>query len=308
MDINQLRLFQKAALLEHMTRAADELKVAQPTLSKAVRRLETELGYPLFDRNGKNIRLNTNGHILLKHANAILGELRDLRIEMQEANKLCENEVVVCMQAASQLLPEIISGFTARHPWIRISITQESGEQERQWDVCIRERGRNVHVGNCMTVLKENIMAVFPPEHRLAGRSVVKLSELSRENFICLQKGWELRRITDEYCAMAGFTPNIVLESDNPATVRDMLELGIGVSLIPEITWKLRDSGRMRLVRVVEPVCRRHLAVFVQDRRYTPTAIVEFREYLADYFRLLQDSFSPCGDSEQAACAVPPSH
>lgn len=273
-----------------MTRAANELRVAQPALSKTIRQLETELGYLLFDRVGKNIHLNENGRILLKHANTILGELEDLRIEIQEANKHRENEVVVSMQAASQLLPRIISGFRSAHPNIKISITHESGEKAGRWDVAIQGSRHSVQTANNRTVLKEHILLALPREHRLAGKSVVKLSEVAGESFIGLQKGMALREITDEYCIMAGFTPTVALESDNPSTIRDLLELGIGVCLIPEITWKVKSNERIRLVKVVSPACRRYLNVVTQERSYTPGAVEHFKNFLVDFFKHLQDS------------------
>lgn len=275
-----------------MTRAANELQVAQPALSKTIRQLETELGYLLFDRVGKNIHLNANGRILLKHANAILGQLADLRVEIQEANKHRENEVIVSMQAASQLLPRIISGFRSTHPHIKISITQEGGEQADRWDVSIQGSRLSVQTTNSRTVLKENILLALPREHRLAGKGVVKLAELAGESFIGLQKGMALREITDEYCIMAGFTPTVVLESDNPSTIRDLLELGIGVCLIPEITWRLKSNERIRLVKVVSPVCRRYLNIVTQNRSYTPDAVEHFKEFLVEFFQELQESQS----------------
>ncbi len=290
MEITQLRLFQKVATLEHMTRAATELRIAQPALSKTIRQLETDLGYQLFDRVGKNIHLNGNGRILLKYANAILNELADLRIEIREANKHRENEVFLSMRAASQLLPRIISGFRDLHPGIRISITQENSGQGPRWDVGIQSSRLNVQAPNSRLVLKENILIALPRGHRLDGREEVRLAELADESFIGLQKGMSLREITDEYCVMAGFTPNVILESDNPSTIRDLLELGIGVCLIPEATWRLKSNDRIRLVKVVSPVCRRYLSLVTQNRSYTPDAVEHFKEFLVDFFRRLQDA------------------
>ncbi len=287
MEFNQLRFFQKVAVLEHMTRAANELGVAQPALSKIIRQLETELGCLLFDRVGKNIHLNGNGRILLKHANAVLNQLADLRIEIREANKHRENEVFLSMRAASQLLPRIISGFRERHPGIRISITQENSGQGPRWDVGIQSSRLNEQTANSRLVLRENILLALPRGHRLDGKSEVRLSDLADENFIALQKGMSLREITDEYCIMAGFTPNVILESDNPSTIRDLLELGIGVCLIPEATWKLKSNERIRLLRVTNPVCRRYLSLVTQPRSYTPGAVEHFKDFLVEFFKRL---------------------
>lgn len=287
MEINQLRLFRKIAVTEHMTKAAAELQVAQPALSKTVRQLETELGFTLFDRVGKNIYLNDNGRILLKHANIILNELEDARIEIQEANKLKENEVVLSMQAASKLLPDLISGFRQQHPQVKISIVQSDGSQGRKWDVCITSSRNSKLPANSKRLLNENILLAVPVEHRLASRESIRLEEVAKENFISLRKGSGLRDITDDYCLMAGFTPNVVLESDNPSTIRDLLQLGIGISLIPEVSWKGDADDRIRLMQISRPSCKRCIYLLSQNRSYTPRAVELFEEYVEDFFHNL---------------------
>ena len=82
MDIHSLIYFKKVAELQHFTRAAEELRVAQPSLSRTISALETELGVKLFDRVGKNVTLNRFGEILLRHTNAILQEMQDISTEL----------------------------------------------------------------------------------------------------------------------------------------------------------------------------------------------------------------------------------
>ena len=79
MEIHTLTYFKKVAELQHITRAAEELRVAQPSLSRTIAGLEAELGVRLFQRSGKNIRLNRSGEIVLHHTNRILRELQELR-------------------------------------------------------------------------------------------------------------------------------------------------------------------------------------------------------------------------------------
>src|SRR5215813_15375912 len=95
MDLLQLHYFQTVARLEHVTRAAEELRVAQPALSKTIARLETELGVPLFDRRGRRVALNTCGRAFLRHVERLFMALEDGRQELADLASLTRGTVTV---------------------------------------------------------------------------------------------------------------------------------------------------------------------------------------------------------------------
>lgn len=125
MDIHSLTYFKKVAELQHITRASEELHVAQPSLSRTISRLEKELGVQLFERSGKNIILNSYGEILLKHTNRILQELKDIEQEIGDAAGERSRTVTLSLYAASKLLPELVMAFKHEYPSIRLQIIQE---------------------------------------------------------------------------------------------------------------------------------------------------------------------------------------
>lgn len=134
-DLHSLIYFKKVAELQHLTRAAEELRVAQPSLSRTIAGLEAELGVKLFDRVGKGIVLNRNGAILLRHTNSVLRELADAQAELADQEAEGNRTVTISLFAASKLLPQLISDFKAEFPSIRLQIIQhdlrEQGEGER---------------------------------------------------------------------------------------------------------------------------------------------------------------------------------
>lgn len=291
MEIAQLRMFMKVAETENMTRAAQELQVAQPSISKTVRQLEDELGHTLFDRVGKYIYLNENGRILLKHARTILQELESAKTEIFEANNRRENEVILYMQAASKLLPELISAFRIRHPDIKLGIIQEDHRYNAKWDVCITSTRFSKPSPNSRSLLKESILLAVPRSHPLVAKEHVRLESVANESFIALHKGKALRQITDEYCRMAGFEPNIEIESDNPNVIRELLSLGIGVAMIPEITWDAKDyekDGNIKKLYISSPLCKRYINIITPERSYKPQAVQIFEDFLVEFFLKLQ--------------------
>lgn len=116
MELYQLEQFKAAAELSHITKAAQMLSISQPALSKNIHALEKELGYPLFDHIGKNIRLNRNGEILLRHVREIFCSLDNARRELEEANTNKAPSISLCVKAASKLLPEILQTYTDIQP------------------------------------------------------------------------------------------------------------------------------------------------------------------------------------------------
>ena len=132
MEIFQLKQFQAVAELEHMTRAAQRLNLAQPALSRTIRNLENELGVPLFDRDGRRMRLNENGRILLRYTRQILSSLQDARAEINARKTGTESRIQLCVHSATALLPQLLADFLDVYPDVRFEITQRIfGETEQ---------------------------------------------------------------------------------------------------------------------------------------------------------------------------------
>ena len=239
MDIHSLTYFKKVAELQHITRASEELHVAQPSLSRTISRLEKELGVQLFERSGKNIILNSYGEILLKHTNRILQELKDIEQEIGDAAGERSRTVTLSLYAASKLLPELVMAFKHDYPSIRLQIIQEdlTKNQPDGCDLTLFSSMQPCTQDQSASLIEEEILLALPESNPLSKRENLNLSEVAGEEFICLQQGKSLRTITDTFCKIAGFEPSVVLESDSPETVRELIRAGIGISFIPSITW-----------------------------------------------------------------------
>lgn len=287
MDFTQLRYFQVLARLEHSTRAAAELHIAQPALSRSIRGLEDALGLELFDRVGKRLRLNDNGRILLRHADTILQEIEDAKKELQDQRTRVNRHVSISMSAASKLLPGLIRGFKARYPDVTLEIKQQDpeGEFPGNCDIMISSSICPVEKANTITLMEEEICLAMPVSNPFSGHKKIRLQEVAEEPFICLFKGKSLRRVTDEYCRMAGFVPEIILESDSPGTVRELIALGVGLAFIPKITWQGMESDpNISLVEIEEPHCTRFINMTWQNNHYASKSSALLQNYLVEFF------------------------
>ena len=127
-NFTSLMYFQKVAELEHLTKAAEALHIAQPALSRTIRSMEEELDVSLFTHQGRNIHLTRDGHILLKYTNKILGSLDDLRQELQDSRDLQQLTVKLAIMSSSRLIPAFLMKFKEEYPETILEIVPQNSD------------------------------------------------------------------------------------------------------------------------------------------------------------------------------------
>jgi DNA-binding transcriptional LysR family regulator len=133
MDLRQLTYFVEIVRRGGFTRAAEAIHVAQPALSAAIRKLEAELGVTLLERGARRVALTADGRAFLTRAEAILGGVRGLELEMRERQGLLRGELAVAIPAmlATYALPAVVESFRARHPGIVLAEIERRGRTPR---------------------------------------------------------------------------------------------------------------------------------------------------------------------------------
>ncbi len=260
MDLTQLEYFQAAATLEHFTRAAEAAHVAQPALSRQIRTLETELGLPLFDRVGRGVRLTAAGRSILPRVERILAEVESIRRDVRAISSLDVGAVALGFlhSIGAHLLPSALAAFRARYPdigftlheaaWSELETLVQRGDLDLAITSPLPEPGKEL---SAIPLLRDELVAAVPPHHPLAQFGEVRLADLAHEPFIFLGASFgELRTITREACARAGFTPRIAFEAEGLATMRGLVGAGLGVALLPALASRVREEGGPA------PVCR----------------------------------------------------
>lgn len=288
MEFLQLQYFRKVAELEHMTKAAEELHIAQPALSKTISRLEEDVGVPLFDRKGRQIRLNAYGKAFLRKVDTALQALEDGRKEVQDMAGLERGRIFVAT-TTHKCFSDAIGDFIARHPGARLHISQAS-ETEKigklrkgELDLCITFPPIRQPDIEGIPFLTERILLAVPHGHPFAGRSSIRLAEAAAEPFICLKPENPFRTMTDDFCRQAGFAPNIVCEVDEHSAVGHFLRAGIGIAFLPENLLEKFDAP-FHVLEIVEPECIRTYQIAWMRNRYLSAAACEFRDFIVRRF------------------------
>ncbi|TDC99446.1 LysR family transcriptional regulator [Nonomuraea deserti] len=279
MELRQIRYFEAVARLLHFTRAADELRVAQPALSLQIRQLETELGVQLFDRTTRRVGLTDAGETLLPSARRIIAEADEARARLRDMTGLEAGRVTIGAQQsliASGVLLDVLVEFRDRRPGVDVVVREEAAEGSLAMLVeglvdLVLAMVDDVADDSAFLVeslFQEEVVFVVGHGHRLVG-AAVELPGLLAEPFIAFNEGAGLRRMLLRACVDAGFQPRIAYESGALGSIRAMAAAGLGVALLPLPVLrvpgppvKVLDTGvrLRRTISLVRPAERYHTA------------------------------------------------
>ncbi|MYY10341.1 LysR family transcriptional regulator [Streptomyces sp. SID4919] len=240
----RLAYFAGVARTEHVTRAAQEMQVPQSTLSRAMVRLEADLGVDLFARRGRTVALTPAGRTFLASVERALADIERAAEEVRADADPTGGKVAFGFlhTLGTETVPGLIRGFRADHPRVRFSLVQNYGEAmlERlragELDLCLTSPVPDAPDLEARRLDEQRLRLVVPGDHRLAGRRRIRLAEAADETFVTLEPGYGLRRITDDLCAAAGFRPRIAFEGEEAETLRGLVQAGLGVALLPPPT------------------------------------------------------------------------
>lgn len=286
MELLQLQYFQVIARTQNISAAANELHISQPSLSQLLKRLELEMGTPLFNRVGKHIELNTYGIIFLKYVNEIFASLDNAEMEIQAIRNLSAKTVNLSVMSASMLLPDIYCELKNTDPTLLLHILQNGQEHLPRRDELIISSDWKLpsDTSSNHVLLEEEIQLALPKEHPLLGKSSICLEDLSGESFISLSPDSSLSRILSHYFSTVFFEPDITTYIDNPDIMRKLLTAHAGLAFIPTLTWHGFSSGDVILRRVENLPMKRFLILSWNANAFLTPSIRLCRDVIINFF------------------------
>ncbi len=299
MDLLQLHYFRTVARLEHVTRAAEELRVAQPALSKTIARLEAELGVPLFGRRGRRVALNVCGRAFLRRVQRVFREMEDGRQELADLAGLAHGTVTVAATTL-RLLPDLLGAFLECRPGVKFRLSQAStAEMQEQLvsgeiDLCLASAPIVGPAIRSVELFTEDILLAVPPRHRLAGRGRIPLREVAAEPFISAKRGYWSRDLTDDACRQAGFIPDTICEGDEPGAIRSLVAAGLGIAFLPTSARRASAGPEVAWLHITEPVCQRTVSLVWREERYLSAATRRFQQFVVKYFASIPERIGEC--------------
>ncbi len=285
MELYQLEYFLEAARQRNFTRAAARLHLAQAALSEQIRKLESELGTPLFNRGRRESVLTAAGETLRIHAEALLDRAEAARCAVQDLAGLRGGRLTIgaIPSVSACLLPAAIAAFRKRHPLVELALLEGTSEAVAQWVESGRVEFGIVQLPTTGGSFDEHVLftepfvALVAKTHSAAKQRSISLAKLAHESFV-LYKG-RARDTALAACRAAGFEPRIACESSELETIRSLVAAGLGVAIVPQLATR-PPAANCRPVRLRgDPVERQVAVLSCAGHTASPGAAV-FREIL----------------------------
>ena len=287
MELRQLEYFQMASRLKNITRAAERLRVSQPNITVAIKKLEAELGIQLFDRSQKQLSLTPEGAVFLARVEVALRNIQDAVLEVNDYKQLQKGTIKIGIppMMGAYLFPRIFSSFQRRYSHLDVYLHEEGSvaiREQLERDeldfgiIIIPDSSSNLQL---LPMARSQIVCCVPEDSDLAARKAVTLQDIEERSLIMLKEGSFLRQTMLQKMKAADVTPNIVLESNQVVTILGLVASGVGNAFLLEMI--ARDAPGVRAIPLATPVYVDVGLAWKRDR-YISRAAQSFIEFSKD--------------------------
>jgi DNA-binding transcriptional LysR family regulator len=284
-DIRHLEYFSEVAKHLSFTNAASALHVSQPSISKAIKSLEVELGVPLFYRSSKQLELTDAGKAVLVNAKNVLESFYNLTSELHDIMELKKGEIRIGIPPiiGAVFFSKLISQFKEVYPSVQITLTEvgtnkiKQGVEEGSIDIgliCnVPIQGDSFEI---IKLLKDPLMLIVHREHILAAKQMIHFSDIEHEPFILYRKDFSLHDRIMEECSKHGFHPNVVCESSQKDFMIELVEAKLGVALLPSKICKEISHRGIISLPLSQSNINLELGMIWRKNKYLPFSVREF--------------------------------
>ncbi|MEW9669034.1 LysR family transcriptional regulator [Ammoniphilus sp. 3BR4] len=293
MDIRHLEYFSEVAKHLSFTKAASTLHISQPSLSKAIKTIEEELGVPLFYRSSKQLELTDAGRAVLINAKNVLEAFRNMTCELSDIMELKKGEIRIGIPpiVGAAFFSKLISQFKEAYPSIKITLTEvgtkpiKQGVEDGSLDIglicSLPVRSEEYEIVN---LLKDPLMLIVHEENPLAAKQSLRLEDLSSESFILYRKDFSLHDRVIEECLKSGFHPHIVCESSQKDFMIELVEAKLGVALLPSQVCSQMNHPTIRILPLDHANLYLELGLIWKKNKYLPYSVREFIAMSEGYY------------------------
>jgi LysR family hydrogen peroxide-inducible transcriptional activator len=297
MDLGQLRYFSKIVEHRSFTRAAQDCSVSQPALSQQIAKLEKELGQPLFERQGRSIRLTPAGQVLQSQAEKILQLVDDAKRQITddgETGRICLSAIPT---VAPYLLPIILKDVGEQFSQASFVVNEDTTDH-----LLKRCAAGDVDVGivalpaaaKYLTIeplFTEELLLALPAAHPLATKNRITSKDISKEDFVLLGDSHSLADTIETFCNRKNFQPVSTSRVEQISTVQHLIALGHGLSFIPAMAANNDVGGKVVYRSLSGEKPSRKIALCFNPYRYQSQLLANFVKGMREY----------CGSSECVA-------
>jgi LysR family hydrogen peroxide-inducible transcriptional activator len=286
MEFDQLRYFLRVAERRSFTRAAEDLLVSQPALSRAIQKLEGELGQPVFERKTRSVSLTDAGTLLQARAQQVLSILEDTKAEITDDGESGRIRVGAIPTIAPYFLPEILRQFSKLFPKATVIVQENTTDNllrsctQGEIDLAILALPIPVKYLEVKELFSEELFLVLPPNHPLGEKKTIRLSDVEPLPFVLLDEAHCLSDNIISFCRQRSFQPVTVEKTSQLTMVQELVSLSHGISMIPAMAKKVDQSTHRTYRSISGRKPTRTVAVVWNPYRFQSRLLNEFRQSL----------------------------
>lgn len=294
MDFGQIEAFVQVSTHNSFSRAAEALQLTQPSITARIQALERELGEEVFERGGRGVRLTDAGRVFLPYVERILQQLQEARDAVDEIRsvQLGSLRLGCAITVSTYVLPTILNKFCGEYP--RVDVVIRTGRSEQVLNMLLADE---VQIGilrmlthpetESINLYEDETILVAYPTHEFAANREAKIAEVAREPIVLFDRGSSYYGLIHDLFRKANVIPNVAMELDSLEATKRMVEEGLGIAMVPEVTVK-RELDAGTLVRVditdVEPI-RRPISLHYRRNRKRSRAVQAFIDTLVSIYQ-----------------------
>lgn len=284
MEIDQLRYFLKVAERQNFTRASEDLSITQPALSRAVAKLESEIGQPIFERQARKVTLTDAGRLLLARAEQIVALVDDTLAEITDDGECGNVRVGAIPTIAPFFLPAILRDFRDQHPRANVQVYEETTDKlllrcnHGEIDVAVLAAPIERQHLEIEPLFEEELLLVMSADNHLSKKRKIAVTDIQGHAFVLLDETHCLSDTIISFCRQRSFQPVTIEHTSQLATVEELVALGHGVSLIPQMARNL-DGSRRRIYRSLgDPRPTRQIVLTWNPYRFQSRVVEHFKQ------------------------------
>jgi LysR family hydrogen peroxide-inducible transcriptional activator len=265
MELFQLRYFLTVAERGNFTRAAQELRLSQPALSRAIAKLESELGQPVFERKPRSVTLTEAGRLLYTRAEKIFTILENTKAEITDDGQSGTIRLGAIPTIAPYFLPAVLRAFAKAYPQAHVQVVEDVTARTLKRcdsgdiDLAIVALPITTKYLEVEELFEEELFVVLPTGHPLAEKPRIRMGDLKPHPFVLLDEAHCLSDQIVSYCRRRAVQPVAMERTSQLATVQELVALNHGVSMVPAMAKRLDTSKRRTYRSVASPTPKRKI-------------------------------------------------
>lgn len=260
MELRQLKYFQMTSRLKNITHAAQRLKVSQPNITVAIKKLEAELNVQLFDRTQKQFIPTPEGTVFLKRIELALRNIEDAVLEVNDYKQLQKGTIKIGIppMMGAYLFPKVFSGFRQLHPNLDVLLYEEGSVSIREklesdeldfGIIIVPESTPNLNV---LKMSRNQLMVCVAQDSLLATKSKIKPKDIADSDLIMMKEGAYLREVVQNKLSARRISPRTVLESSQIVTIKGLVAHKVGIAFL--LDFICEDSADIKAIPFYTPI------------------------------------------------------